>query len=43
MNDREDDYLQLKGETKEGWCSLQYCEIEWMESYQDDVRFFSLF
>lgn len=37
--DIEDDYLLLEGNQKHGWCSLRYCEIVWMDSFKDKVRF----
>lgn len=37
--DIEDDYLLLEGNQKRGWCSLRYCEIIWMDSFKDKVRF----
>ena len=36
---REDDFVQVKNDEKEGWCSLRYCEIEWNDNYNDDVSF----
>ena len=35
--DIEDDYLQIEGNHKKGWCSLRYCEIVWMDSFKDKV------
>ena len=32
------EYLLLEGNGKKGYCSLHYCEIEWMDSFKDEVR-----
>ena len=32
------EYLLLEGTGKKGYCSLHYCEIEWMDSFKDEVR-----
>ena len=32
------EYLLLEGNGKKGYCNLHYCEIEWMDSFKDEVR-----